>query len=122
MGAHDLPMSTCPAHRDALTHAGPGQPASRLLNLNVPIPIVSGRLAHARASTTLNVYAHAVPTGRAVRARGHFPSDQAALKCLYLTLRSLDPTGRGRQRWAIRWKPALNAFALMFEGRIIPNQ
>jgi putative transposase len=59
---------------------------------------------------------------RAVRARGHFPSDQAALKCLYLTLRSLDPTGRGRQRWAIRWKPALNAFALMFEGRIIPNQ
>jgi putative transposase len=59
---------------------------------------------------------------RAVRARGHFPTDQAALKCLYLTLRSLDPTGRGRQRWAIRWKPALNAFALMFEGRIIPNQ
>lgn len=28
---------------------------------------------------------------RAVRARGHFPTDQAALKCLYLTLRSLDP-------------------------------
>jgi transposase-like protein len=59
---------------------------------------------------------------RAVRARGHFPSDQAALKCLYLTLRSLDPTGQGRQRWAVRWKPALNAFALMFEDRIIPNQ
>lgn len=30
---------------------------------------------------------------RAVRARGHFPSDQAALKCLYLVTRSLDPTG-----------------------------
>jgi len=59
---------------------------------------------------------------RAVRARGRFPSDQAALKCLYLTLRSLDPTGQGRQRWAIRRKPALNAFALMFEGRNIPNQ
>ena len=53
---------------------------------------------------------------------GHFPTDQSALKCLYLTLRSLDPTGRGRQRWAIRWKPALNAFALMFEGRIIPDE
>jgi putative transposase len=37
-------------------------------------------------------------------------------------MRSLDPTGRGRQRWTMRWKPALNAFALMFEGRIIPNQ
>ena len=58
---------------------------------------------------------------RAVRARGHFPNEQAAMKCLYLALRSLDPTGRGRQRWAVRWKPALNAFALMSEGRIYPN-
>jgi putative transposase len=58
---------------------------------------------------------------RAVRARGHFPNEQAALKCLYLTVRSLDPTGRGRARWITRWKPALNAFAITFEGRIIPN-
>ena len=28
---------------------------------------------------------------RAVRARGHFPTEQAALKCLYLVTRSLDP-------------------------------
>jgi len=55
---------------------------------------------------------------RAVRARGHFPNDTAALKCLYLVTRSLDPTGRGRARWAMRWKPALNAFAIAFEGRI----
>jgi len=27
---------------------------------------------------------------RAVRARGHFPNEQAAVKCLYLTIRSLD--------------------------------
>ena len=59
---------------------------------------------------------------RAVRARGHFPNDQAALKYLYLTIRSLDPTGRGRARWAMRWKPALNAFAITFEGRIIPTE
>lgn len=55
---------------------------------------------------------------RAVRARGHFPNDTAALKCLYLVTRSLDPTGRGRARWAMRWKPALNAFAIAFQGRI----
>ncbi|WP_448233588.1 IS256 family transposase [Microbacterium lacticum] len=55
---------------------------------------------------------------RAVRARGHFPNDAAALKCLYLVTRSLDPTGRGRARWVTRWKPALNAFAITFEGRI----
>jgi hypothetical protein len=31
---------------------------------------------------------------RAVRARGHFPTEQAALKCLYLVTRSLDPPGK----------------------------
>ena len=54
---------------------------------------------------------------RAVRARGHFPTEQAALKCLYLVTRSLDPTGRGRARWTMRWKPALNAFAITFADR-----
>lgn len=44
---------------------------------------------------------------RAMKARGHFPTEQAALKCLYLTVMSLDPTGKGRTRWANRWKPAL---------------
>jgi transposase-like protein len=33
---------------------------------------------------------------RAVKARGHFPTEQAALKCLYLVTRSLDPTGTAR--------------------------
>ena len=51
---------------------------------------------------------------RAVKARGHFPTEQAALKCLYLVTRSLDPTGTGRTRWVMRWKPALNAFAITF--------
>src|SRR5579872_6559710 len=54
---------------------------------------------------------------RAVRARGHFPTEQAALKCLYLVTRSLDPTGTGQARWTMRWKPALNAFAITFGDR-----
>ena len=58
---------------------------------------------------------------RAIKARGHFPTEQAALKCLYLVTRSLDPTGRGRARWTMRWKPALNAFAITFEGRLTPS-
>jgi putative transposase len=40
---------------------------------------------------------------------------------LYLTIRSLDPTGRGRARWITRWKAPLNAFAVTFEGRISIN-
>ncbi len=55
---------------------------------------------------------------KAVKARGHFPTETAALKCIYLALMSLDPTGRGRQRWTNRWKPALNAFTIAFPGRI----
>ena len=55
---------------------------------------------------------------RAVRARGHFPNETAALKCLYLTVVSLDPTGRGRRRWTNRWKAALNAFEIAFDGRL----
>jgi transposase-like protein len=55
---------------------------------------------------------------RAVNARGHFPNEQAALKVLYLTIMALDPTGRGRQRWSNRWKGALNAFEITFDGRL----
>jgi putative transposase len=55
---------------------------------------------------------------RAVRARGHFPNEQAALKCVYLAVMALDPTGRGRKRWITRWKPALNAFDIAFDGRL----
>lgn len=54
---------------------------------------------------------------RSIRARGHFPNEQAAIKCMYLTVRSLDPTGKGRVRWVARWKPALNAFAITFADR-----
>lgn len=35
--------------------------ATEMLAAGVPIATVSQRLSHARASTTLNVYAHAVP-------------------------------------------------------------
>jgi putative transposase len=55
---------------------------------------------------------------RAVKARGHFPNEQAALKCVYMAIMSLDPTGTGQRRWAMRWKPALNAFDMAFDGRL----
>ena len=55
---------------------------------------------------------------RAVNARGHFPNEAAALKCLFMALMGLDPTGRGRGRWTMRWKAALNAFDIAFDGRL----
>lgn len=58
---------------------------------------------------------------KAVRARGHFPNEAAALKCVYMALMSLDPTGAGRRRWTMRWKAPLNAFQIAFEGRLTPT-
>ncbi|MCX4761742.1 IS256 family transposase [Streptomyces sp. NBC_01275] len=58
---------------------------------------------------------------KAVRARGHFPNEAAALKCIYMALMSLDPTGKGRKRWTMRWKAPLNAFQIAFEGRLTPS-
>ncbi|MET8177158.1 IS256 family transposase [Streptomyces clavifer] len=55
---------------------------------------------------------------RAVKARGHFPNEQAALKCVYMAIMSLDPTGKGQARWTMRWKTALNAFDSTFDGRL----
>ncbi|MDX3434317.1 IS256 family transposase [Streptomyces sp. ME01-18a] len=55
---------------------------------------------------------------RAVKARGHFPNEQAALKCVYMAIMSLDPTGKGQARWTMRWKTALNAFDITFDGHL----
>jgi putative transposase len=55
---------------------------------------------------------------RAVNSRGHFPTEQAALKCVYLAIMGLDPTGKGQQRWSNRWKAALHAFEITFDGRL----
>jgi integrase len=35
--------------------------ATEMLANGIPVPTVSQRLGHARASTTLNVYAHRIP-------------------------------------------------------------
>lgn len=54
----------------------------------------------------------------AVRARGHFPSEAAAMKCIYMALMLLDPTARDRRRWTMRSKAPMNAFQIAFEGRL----
>ncbi len=53
-----------------------------------------------------------------MKARGHFPNEQAALKCVYMAIMSLDPTGKGQAPWTMRWKTALNAFDITFDGRL----
>ncbi|CAM5660938.1 hypothetical protein SCANM63S_03591 [Streptomyces canarius] len=58
------------------------------------------------------------PNEMASKARGHFPNEIAALECVYMAIMSLEPTGKGQARWTMRWKTALNAFDISFDGRL----
>lgn len=55
---------------------------------------------------------------RAVRARGHFPSDQAALKVLYLVIRDRQKNRPNVTGTTHGWKRALQQFALYFGDRV----
>jgi putative transposase len=53
-----------------------------------------------------------------LKTRGHFPSDEAAAKLIYLALRNITQKW---QRPAIAWRRALNQFALMYGSRFLPS-
>jgi putative transposase len=56
---------------------------------------------------------------KVTRNRGQFPSEQAALKVLYLAVRNLaDYRGPSTGIRSSGWKQALQAFTIYFEGRI----
>jgi len=50
----------------------------------------------------------------AVRSRGHFPTDEAATKLLYLVLRNVSKNWKNAQR---EWTTAMTQFAIMFGDR-----
>jgi putative transposase len=50
----------------------------------------------------------------AVRSRGHFPTDEAATKLLYLVLRGVSNNWKNAQR---EWTAAMTQFAIMFGDR-----
>lgn len=52
---------------------------------------------------------------KALKTRGHLPSEEAALKLLYLSLRH---ERKGQIRRSRDWSRALNQFAIYFEGRL----
>jgi putative transposase len=52
-----------------------------------------------------------------VKTRGHFPTDEAATKLLYLALRNI------KKRWhaAPAWQAALTHFAILFPEHLVPE-
>jgi putative transposase len=57
---------------------------------------------------------------KVTKTRGHFPTDEALVKLLYLACRDMGRTHRAGQggRSSYNWKAALNQFDLMFPGRL----
>ncbi len=127
------PVYTAPSE-DAATGAVLGVPESLGRQVSGDREAVVGRLGRVRA---LPVLRRRDPQGHLLArtpsrastpasARPSAPADtsptrHAALKCVYMALMSLDPTGKGRKRWTMRWKAPLNAFQIAFEGRLTPN-
>jgi hypothetical protein len=80
-------------------------------------------VGHARASSTRpDGSAHATPTLFSIYAETfRLPTLRAAARLRNVRAHplSLDPTGAGRARWTMRWKPALNAFSITFADRFL---
>jgi putative transposase len=54
-----------------------------------------------------------------IKTRGHFPNDEAATKLIWLALRNITAKW---ERTAYYWRPAMNQFAILYEGRFpLPN-
>ena len=51
-----------------------------------------------------------------IKTRGHFPSDEAATKLLWLALRNITD---GKVRSTREWKAAMNQFAVLYGDRFI---
>jgi putative transposase len=49
-----------------------------------------------------------------IKTRGHFPNDEAAVKLLWLALRNITAKW---ERTAYYWRPAMNQFAILYDGR-----
>ena len=49
-----------------------------------------------------------------IKTRGHFPSDEAATKLIWLALRNITAKW---ERGAPTWRQAMNQFAILYEGR-----
>ena len=92
--------------RGEVGQALPGDRAALALGVGAVHPVPGlrpgdpqGALLHQRD----RVAQRPLPQGRAVK--GHFPTEQAAIKCLYLVTRALDPKGTGQARWTIGGSP-----------------
>jgi putative transposase len=68
--------------------------------------------------TTNSLESVHAPLRKIIKTRGHFPNDDAATKLIWLALRNITAKW---ERTAYSWRPAMNQFAILFEGRSSPS-
>lgn len=69
-------------------------------------------------STTNAVESVHMQLRKIIKTRGHFPTDDAALKLLFLALRNLSK--KWQRNAAVEWRAALPHLMLLFDGRFTP--
>ena len=52
-----------------------------------------------------------------IKTRGHFPNDDAATKLIWLALRNITAKWERMSQYG---RPAMNQFAILYEGRFSP--
>lgn len=52
-----------------------------------------------------------------IKTRGHFPTDEAATKLIWLALRNATDDWKSSIKY---WKTAMNQFAILYEERFVP--
>jgi putative transposase len=81
------------------------------------IPFFAFPVAVRRITYTTNaIEALNAKLRRAVQTRGHFPTDEASTKLLYLVLRQMAGEWKMPSR---EWSQAKTKFAIMFDGRFV---
>jgi putative transposase len=58
------------------------------------------------------------PLRKIIKTRGHFPTDEAATKLIWLALRTITAKW---QRMSHYWRPAMAQFAILYEDRFSPS-
>jgi hypothetical protein len=123
-GGHLLTRAPSPPCKDRPAHPASPAPLSRT------VAPYANRATPTRASSQRNRQRRHLHTGyksdrvdqcrlrKVTRNRGQFPTEQAALKVLYLAVRNLDEYRRPVGTRSSGWKQALQAFTIYFEGRI----
>jgi putative transposase len=84
-------------------------------NKFIPFRTTTSRSARSSARPTRSSPQRPLPAGS--QGQRPLPDRAGSPEMPVPGTRSLDPTGTGRTRWAVRWKAALNAFAITFGDR-----